>query len=376
MNPLYEKALNLAENKEPKPSAIAAVAKKTSDEAARWAFTQWTLRQKAAAKFKNASQMLFDREGLEMATHERMAAYNASLFPASAHVFDLTAGIGADLIALAQRGPSTGVEVSPERAELARHNLDANRQTAEILIGDGLERIPASSEYIFADPARREGGRRTLDPSQFAPNPSLIAERFKDAKRVVFKLSPMLPDSFLESLGDDIRFVSFGGECREVLVSFGSEVNPTRKAVQVESGEELEEAGDPIQTETPNEYLYEADPAAIRAHTLGALADPFDLYALGDSNGYLTGPNEISSPWLRAYRVLYHGKADLKETKRELECLHSSTPVVKQRGADQDLEAMRKKLKLTGDRELCVILYTVGKSIRHIIAQPLPAQTR
>ena len=88
---------------------------------------------------------------------------------------------------------------------------------------------------------------------------------------------------------------------------------------------------------------------------------------MGDSNGYLTGPSPVSSPWLKQYRVLNHAKADLRATRNKLDELGGSTPILKQRGAGQDLEALRRQLKGAGKRELAVAIWPVGKSLRHTI---------
>jgi hypothetical protein len=139
--------------------------------------------------------------------------------------------------------------------------------------------------------------------------------------------------------------------------------------VHIESGEKLEAGAIALSTDEPKEYLFEADPAAIRAHALGSLHSRFGILALGDSNGYLTGPRPVASPWLRSYRVLHHGKADLKATRRKLDELGGSTPVLKQRGAGQDLDALRKLLRGDGKRELAVAVWPVGKSLRHTILE-------
>jgi len=369
VNPLYELALKQAENLAATAANISAVARETSDEAARWAFTQWSLRQRGAAKFALAEQMLFDRDGLEMATHEAVAAYHASLFPLRSSVVDLTAGIGADLIGLCGWCFPIGVEMDAERANLARYNLAVHGHWPEIVVADALEvlasRAKYAAGYYFADPSRREGGKRTLDPSQFSPDPSVLAGFFRMSKLSVMKLSPMLPDSFLEPLGRGLEFVSFDGECREALVLNGTEANEGRWAVQAETGTRL--AASPLVevVEEPLEFVFEADPAAIRAHALGG----FGLAGLGDSNGYLTGPSLVASSWLRAYRVLYAGRGDVRATKAELARLDSATPVVKQRGAGQDVDQLRKQLRFSGSRPLVLMLYPVGKSVRHILAE-------
>lgn len=422
MNPLYAEALKLAENQAATPSAILKVAKATSDEAARWAFGQWALRKRAQAKFARAQEMLFDQEGLEMSTHEALADYHASLYPSGKSVFDLTAGIGADLIGLAKRGPAIGFEIDADRAEIAQHNLVANGVEAEIfalpfsqMLGEnglGIEGFelgitpdsaattspdlhpptPSSisedsssnqdlsaremeegePRYIFADPARRSAGRRFTDPSEFQPNPVELVEQFQSCQLGVIKLSPMLPDDFLDSLAPRLEFVSFGGECREALAIFGSQVQEGRFAVQVETGSIL--PADDLylaEVEEPLAYLYESDPAAIRAHALGNLCEEFGLVALSSSNGYLIGNAEIESPWLTGFRVLDFGRFDVKSLKGKLANLGSGTPTLKQRGTKLDLQKLQKQMILKGSRALEVAFYAVGNSVRQVILERL-----
>lgn len=359
------KALDLAEGKEPTPENLRRVGAATSDEDARWAFAQWSLRQRARAKFALADRMLFDRESLEMASHEAVAAYHASRFPEGELVGDLTCGIGADLIALARRGPVSGFELDPERADYARHNLAVHGLEGDVAVTDSMQE-PWLFEYAYCDPSRRVEGRRTLDLDQFAPRPKEVAERFKPLKLAAMKLSPMLLDRELESFGGRLEFVSFRGECREALVWFGAD--PGRFAVLAETGEALPAAGDPPATDAVGGYLFEADPAAVRAHCLGELCSRHDLRALGDSNGYLTGGSLVGSPWLTAFEVLADHAADLKRTRSVFKSLCAGTPVVKSRGAQVDVDKLRKDLRGDGE-ELVLIVYPVGRSLRHAIGR-------
>ena len=174
----------------------------------------------AKAKFKEAEQMLFDRDGLEMASHETVAAYHASRYPEGVRVADLTSGIGADLVALARRGEAVGFELDEVRAAYARHNLEILGLSADILVIDSLV-ADWDFQYAYADPARRVGSSRTLNPADFSPDPVLLAERFRGLRRGAMKLSPMLRDDFLLQFGGELEFVSFRGECREALVWLG-----------------------------------------------------------------------------------------------------------------------------------------------------------
>jgi len=311
--------------------------------------------------------MLFDPDGLEMSTHESVAAYHASKFPDGAPVVDMTCGIGSDLIALARRGSATGYELDPRRAGYARHNLAVHGLTAEVVLGDGLD---AGAEYAYCDPSRRVGARR-VGLTEYSPNPAAVVERFRGLALGGIKLSPMLPDGELESFGGSIEFVSFGGECREALVWISRSPHPfSRRAVHVESAATLRAGPDPSRAAEPRALLFEADPAAIRAHCLGELAREFGLAALGDSNGYLTGERPIESPWLRGYEVLAWHPADLKRTKAELKRLSGGTPVVKCRGARIDVDGLRRQLRGEGE-EFVVAIYPDGRSLKHIVCRPM-----
>ncbi len=361
-------ALELASGLEPTAANLERIAKATTAEAARWAFTQWDLRRRARAKFERADAMLFDRDALEMATHDRISAYHAACFPIDAPVADVGCGIGADLIALGRRCPAVGYELDSERADFARHNLAVHGVRAEIRTGDGVE--AAEADYVFTDPQRRGGGKRFSDFEDFTPRPDRLVERFGDRLKLGIKLSPLLDDASFETLAAGrpfrLEFVSFGRECREALLWLGREVTAGRFAVHVESGEVLEASDLSDWTEEPLGWVHEADPAAIRAHCLGA----FNCPALGDSNGYLTGDEALHSPWIRSYRVLWHGAADVKRARAALDDLGAVVSTVKSRGVKVDPLELRRSLRGKGARELALIAYPVGKRVRYVLVEP------
>ncbi|MEZ0324698.1 MAG: hypothetical protein ACAH95_02230 [Fimbriimonas sp.] len=371
IEPSKLEALELARGLEPTAVNLLRVARDTGDAASRWAFTQWELRKRAKAKFSRAEEMLFTREALEQATHEAIAAYHASIFRnlTDGRIADLTAGIGADLIALA---PGIGFELDQERAEYARHNLDLHGAEAQVHAGDCMQ--AEWGQYAYADPARRVEGRRTLTLAEFAPNPMELARRMTDLELGCMKLTPMLPDPALASLGPRLEFISFGGECREALVISGRQAQPGRWAVHVESGEMLDASQQvaispfrETQKDEMHRYLYEADPAAIRAHCLPHLSEQHGLTFLGDSNGYLTSDAAIDSVWLTRFEVLYSGKGDSSNTKDALRKLDAAKPILKQRGAHQDLAKLSKAFPAYGARPIALVIWPVGKSLRHTI---------
>jgi hypothetical protein len=369
VNPVQREALRLAEGLPATPKNILRVAMVTSPDAARWAFQQWELRRRSVAKFALGREMLFDRDGLEMATHEEVAAYHASCFPEGEAIQDLTCGIGGDLIAFARGGEAIGYDLDRARAAYSIHNLDVHGLSAEIMVSDSVS--SGGYDFAFCDPSRRGPSGRTLRIAEFAPNPEVVAGYFREAQLGGIKLSPMLADKDLERLGGRLEFVSYGGECREALIWLGSMVTTTaRSAVHVESRQVLLAGSDPTVVSSPLGFLYGADPAAIRAHCLGTLCLEFALSGLGESNGYLTGDQLVGSPWLDAFEVLAWHSADVRRTQSELKRLGGGTPVIKSRGAAVDVHKLRKELRGEGE-ELVVVVYPDGRSLKHVICRRL-----
>lgn len=360
MNDLFSRALALAQGQTASASAILRVAQQTSDEAARWAFTQWELRVRAEAKFSRASEMLFVREALEQATHEELAAYHASRFPPGERALDVTTGIGADLIALAARGPAVGYELDPERAECARHNLGVAGLGAEVRVEDSLA-VDWDADFVWADPARRSQGRRTLSFDELSPDPRVLAARMRALRRGGLKLSPMMRDADLESLGPQVEFVSFQGECREALVWTGGEVSPeaARWAVHVRSGQRL--LGEPRNAagdSEPRAFIAEADPAAIRAHALPELSRQTGWLPLGESMGYLTRDEDLASPWvLHRFELLETVRFDPKVIQARLRAHDEPLESIKHRGLELDHARLQKVFGVRGVGSLVLLVY-------------------
>ena len=94
----------------------------------------------------------------------------------------------------------------------------------------------------------------------------------------------------------------------------------------------------------------------------------FGLPQLGDSPGYLTGDNTVSSPWLRPYEVLYRDSSDFKRIKEFLRSNRLRVFEVKQRGAGVDPSSIIKQLKTEGE-PVSLIAWRVEKSVRYAVAR-------
>lgn len=402
MNLLHLEALADAPSLTPKQLAA-----KHGDEAARWALMQLELRKRASKKFGELStRMLFEREALEQATSLNVARYHASQFPSGVAVIDLTAGLGGDTLAIAERGSVIAYENDPARAELLEFNLkgipDVSDRTGEgseashcrdwiieVRLADGLSalltRKPCTLEriqepggdagdtfdYVWADPDRRsDTGRRLSKPEDYSPNPSELAIRLKESKLAGIKLSPLLPDDYLESLGGSLEFISHQGECLEAIIWLGTEnTKPKRQAVILHAGEEPTRIQStpisPPQAFSPKKFIHDCDPAVVRAHCLGALGHDH----LGDSPGYLTSDDPTENAAYRTYEVL--ATATPNQLKSALRNLGGSVFELKQRGTKLDPGTVLKGLKSYGDKPVSLIAYREDKSIRYALTTRL-----
>jgi hypothetical protein len=372
---LFWEALEASKGLSASANVIERVTKATSEDAARWAFTQWQLREKAKKKFELAEQMLFDRDGLEMASHERIASFHASLFDQNKTTVDGCCGIGSDLIALASSGDAVGFELDPQRADIAEWNLSVSGARADIRKENSLDFI-GEFDQVFSDPSRRQAGSRLTEAAHFAPNPFEIVARAKPSAKVVLKLSPMLPNETLLALGETVLLVSFGRECREALCLRGFDRQPGIQALHLESGEVLAGETAPPVTDQPLKYIFDVDPAAMRANATGSLCATHGLMALGYAGGYLTGEREVDSPWLAPFEFIasypFSPSRPLKLIQ-ELPAAAYDYLAVKSRVPGLDTSQLTKLLRKRGKKaaeKVVVMLYVTGKSGRALVCRP------
>jgi hypothetical protein len=356
-------ALEAARDCETNANSLLALGRRFRPEDARWAIRQWELRRRARDRFPRADEMLFVREALEQATHPAVAAFHAAAFPFGALVVDLAAGIGADALALAKRGPVTAYEIDPERAACLRHNAHVLGLPITVIEGDS---DGAVGEHYFLDPSRRVDGRRTTNIAEYRPDPVAWQERMARTTVSLLKLSPGQKDVDLQQFGGSITFVSFGGECREALVRFGE--TPGVRAYRVEDDLELRPAHLAM-TDQIEGFLLDPDPAASRAGALGALDRP----ALHTALGYLTG-DFLASPWVRNHRVLEEVGEDRRSIDLALRRHGGYLQELKSRGVSPAPDALRARAERAGPRALSLLSFPgPGRKRRAVLAEFVPA---
>ncbi|HVO69738.1 MAG TPA: class I SAM-dependent methyltransferase [Aggregatilineaceae bacterium] len=336
------------------------------------ALTLARLRARAAAKFSRADAMFFTPDALEQASGEIVATWRARRF--AEHGFtciaDLGCGVGGDTLALAGiRGAGVvALDRDPLRLGMAQVNLAAYERAAHLVQADLRDPLPLAVRRIpagFFDPARREDGRRVFSVRGYAPPLDVIAGWRFGALAV--KLSPGVDLDELRrytAVGAGVEFVSLGGELKEAVLWCGDLGFAGRWASRLGpdgTAETLIPAGVPSPPlSEPRAYLYEPDPAVIRAGLLGELAVRLgmSLFRLDETIAYLTGDSYVTSPWARAWPVWDWMPFHLKRLRAMLAAYDVGQATVKKRGSPLSPEDLIAKLKLTGAGKSAVVVLT------------------
>ncbi len=394
--------------------ALTRLRKTAAPEQASAAWEMADLRRRGQAKFgPQAAGMYFVREALEQASGGGTATYHASRFVQAGitTVADLGGGIGGDALAFARAGLRvTLYEQDPVRARFATENARAWGLDTQISVvtADITESI-LTAEAAWWDPARRKNSRRVSDPEEYSPPLSwLDTLPTQGVGAVGVKLSPAIDHALSERYGAELEFLSEGGECREALLWLGTlqSGHRLRATVLTAAGPQtlaglpdkqgplapatIDRGGTGEEAPNPNSggqekngsrslssplpapqnwgggaapagrYLYEPDPAVIRAHLIGTLAAQLDALPVDPQIAYLLGDRLTSTPFATTYEVLDRFPYGKKRLQDALTACDVGRVIIKKRGFPQEPDDIRRSLKLRGTQEMIVILARLG----------------
>jgi hypothetical protein len=330
------------------------------------------LRDKAKGKFVCAESMFFTREALEQASGRVISSYRADRFDSYTRVVDLCCGIGSDAIELGRTDRDLlAVESDPVRAALAEYNLYVYGIDAEVRVTDVLTTDLSTVDAAYCDPSRRAEGKRFLAVADYLPPPAAMIARFPSGFPLAFKLAPGVLVADAIGLGGEVEFLSVGGELKECVAWLGPFRSAARRATVLPSGESLAaEALPPPAAVTPiGGYLFDPDPAVVRAGLDDLLAATLGLTRFDHSVAGLTGDSPVSSPFVTAYRVEEVLPFHVKKVGARLKHrgIGRVTPV--KRGVDVDTEAVLKVWKLTGGEHRTVIFTRTGGRVVVVVCE-------
>ncbi|MCX6375962.1 MAG: methyltransferase domain-containing protein [Armatimonadetes bacterium] len=351
---------------------LTALRKHHSAEIAGAALDLLELRHRASKKFSRADRMFVTREALEQASSEVISTYRAERFSTDGRVLDLACGIGGDTIGLAGRCFVTAVDRDPVRVAMAQRNLEVYGLAERVtFICADVTEIPLEADAAFLDPSRRSDGRRIVKLSQLSPSLEFIRRLAATIPNCAVKLSPATDYSELESLGGEIEFMSESGECKEALVWCGEFSTASRRATVLPGRDTIiYEAVEAIPVRDPGRYIYEPDPAVIRAHLVEHLAARIGAWKLDEQIAYLSSDSLVETPFGTSYEILDSLPFNLKALSRRLRTLDAGRVIVKKRGVPFEPREIEQRLKTAGSRELIVIITRISEKPLALICLP------
>ncbi|WP_262283107.1 methyltransferase domain-containing protein [Micromonospora sp. MA102] len=348
------------------------------------ALTQAELRRRAVGKFGPAARGMFlTRAGLEQATRGVVARRRAERLRTAgvATLADLGCGLGADALAAARAGIRVyGVEADPVTAAMAAANAEAaglaDRFTVEC--GDATAFDVSRVDGVFCDPARRKAGtgRRIFDPNAYSPPWDFVTGLAERVPRTVVKVAPGL-DHALIPAGAEAEWVSVDGDLVEAALWCGALAGVPRRATVLRErpghldAHQLTGSGDAeAPVDRPRRFLYDPDPAVVRAHLVAELAGDLDATLADPSIAYLYGDEARPTPFARCLEVTDVLPFSLKRLRALLRERRVGRVEILKRGSALEPEKLRRDLKLAGDAAASLVLTRVAGAPTVLLCRP------
>ncbi|MFT7516810.1 MAG: hypothetical protein ACI84O_000595 [Myxococcota bacterium] len=334
------------------------------------------LRQRGAHKFELGQDMFFTKALLEQASSHPVARYRTQRFldAGFTKVIDACCGCGSDAIIMAQAGievdaydineittifATKNAEVCGVADKLTVHCADST----ETDLGDGP---------IMLDPARRKGSKRIINPEQWSPSPDKISEIINSHSAACLKLSPATDVKILLELfpkPDEIEIISYRGEAKEMVFWYGKLATAVERRATILPDADTYYGDEQAQAETADEigsYIFDPNPALVRAGLVGKLAAELDLKNIDPHIGYLTGSKQLSNPFLSCLKVLGVEAFDPRKVRVLMREHKVKSIQVRKRGISESPASITKRFlpKSYGDKHCTFIATRVGD--RHI----------
>ena len=344
------------------------------DDLVRAALAVHTARQRAEGKLPEADKLWLTRVGLEQSTAWEVAQYKAKRFPADAAVSDLCCGIGVDSAALAGRGPVDAIDSEASMTLRCSWNAEVWGVGARVSARcEDVRSLEWTDGLVHVDPDRRCGrdhAARRLE--QYQPDLEWMQTLCETGYGGALKLGPAA--NFMQKFpGCDVELISLNGECREATIWFGALARDEEfRATALPSGESL--YGSPLMfraplTDKPQKYVYDPDPAVVRAGLVDALCERYGLSRLDDEEEYLTSEQLVQTALAVPFRVNHVLPNKLRQLKSTLRVRPSRHYEIKCRRISTNTSAMDRSLPRGDAPPATILVARCGGKARIIVGQ-------
>jgi hypothetical protein len=328
------------------------------------ATAQVELRERAAAKFSRAADMLFTRGGLEQATAQPVAEQRAGRLAAAAAaagwagrpVVDLCCGIGGDTAAMTAAGLSVvAVDRDPVHAWLARHNAAVCGAPVRAAVAADVTALRLRPDtVVHVDPARRDAGSGRRGGYE----PPLEWCLSLPCDRVVAKAAPGL-DHAVVPAGWQAQWVSVDRELRAAVLwsprlveDFGDPPGRRRATViapgaggRVGVADLLADPAVPPPAVAPAAgWVVDPDPAVTRAAAVADLAASLGGWLLDPRIGFVCTEARPATAFGRTLRVAESLPFDEAALAAAVRRMGATDLQIRRRGLAGDVERLRRRL--------------------------------
>jgi SAM-dependent methyltransferase len=329
------------------------------------------LRIEARSKYPHSDLMYFTREALEQASPHHVSAYRSERFHPCERLVDLGCSIGSDTFNLARVAPTTGIDIDPLRLAMAQANALALDYAGQVQFvrADLKANLPVKGTErlgLFFDPARRIGDRRAFSIWDYTPPLKIVKDWLPITRALGVKISPGVKVAEIASYDAELEFISLKGKLKEAVLWFGPLNTAKRRATILPGPHTLvgEDSQEPLPLGEPLEYLYEPDPAIIRAGLVADLGGQLGASQIDPDIAYLSAEQIAHSPFARVWKVENWFPFGLKRLREYLRERKVGQITVKKRGSPLQPEELIRMLRLSGDEQRVVFL-------THLIGAPI-----
>ncbi|MCU1672626.1 MAG: hypothetical protein JWN77_739 [Frankiales bacterium] len=371
LSPAGRAAVALAQGLDLSPAArlpaAEAVRAAAGPELGPLALEQAVLKGRARAKHPDGDRLWWTGEALEQASSYAVAVHRAARFAGAERVLDLCCSVGGDLLPLAAVAPAVGVDLDEGRLLLAAENARVLGLDVPLVRADVTRLDPRG--HVFADPARRSGGRRVFDARSYTPRLDVVLGWLPHLDALGVKVAPGIDHEALPP-ELEVEVVSLRGDVKEAVLWGGSaRRGPRRTATLLPGGHVLTDAAAPVpDVRPPGQYLLDPDGAVVRSHLVAEVVRQVGGWLLDETIAYVCADEPVPTPYGRWYAVRETLPFGLKPLRERLRAYDAGPLVVKKRGTAVEPEVLRRQLKLAGSREVTVVLTrSAGRQVALIV---------
>lgn len=321
--------------------------------------------QREREVFRDTADYLYLRDALEQCSTWRLAAHRAryleglcaKLGLSTDGLVEVGCGIGGDSIELSRLFGMEIYELDPVRAAIAQHNLSRHPdRQIQLVAGDFLETSPErfQGRPLFIDPGRRKLDKsgqmkRIFDPEQYQPPLSKLLEYGQQSKLLCIKAAPGLPDEAIEGLECELEFVSHQRTCKEAVIWAYPGASGRKASILTPDGKFLEYWQSEVESmfaPQVGRWIHEPDPAILRAHALGQLAQEIKAGLLQREIAYLISDNNPQHPACQSFEILEILPLNQAQIRKACTRFEFGILEIKKRGVPIEPDQYRQGLKL------------------------------